>query len=165
MSLLMTLQLLILLGASMNNQGISFHSMIRGLIRKALVIKTIYEQLEYKFNKIKLILFYDAIHKYNYEEELKLAFNEELDLNDKELIEKIQFQCIYIKSSYLSGTISIMNNDIEMLKSENKNIRKELEETKKTVVELLKKIDKIEKKNRNDSNKKNNNDINNTEKK
>ena len=148
-----------------NNQGISFHSMIRGLIRKALVIKTIYEQLEYKFNKIKLILFYDAIHKYNYEEELKLAFNEELDLNDKELIEKIQFQCIYIKSSYLSGTISIMNNDLEMLKSENKNIRKELEETKKTVVELLKKIDKIEKKNGNDSNKKNNNDINTTEKK
>ena len=66
------------------------------------------------FNKIKLILFYDAFYKYNYEDDLQKAMNEIIDINDIELIEKIQFQCIYVKSAYLLGNVSSMENVLEI---------------------------------------------------
>ena len=47
-----------------------------GLVKNALVFKTIYEQKKYELKKIKLILFYDAIHKYNYENDLQNVMNE-----------------------------------------------------------------------------------------
>ncbi len=59
-----------------NNQGKSFQSMLKGLVKNALVFKTIYEQKKYELKKIKLILFYDAIHKYNYENDLQNVMNE-----------------------------------------------------------------------------------------
>ena len=98
------------------NQGISFKSMVRGLIKKSLVLKTLYEQLGNPIEKIKLVLFYNAVHKYNYEEELRKAFIEELGVNDRKLVEMFKFQCIYIKPSYLSGAVSIQNNEINILK-------------------------------------------------
>lgn len=63
--------------------------------------------------------------------------NEVLDINDIELIEKLQFQCIYIKSSYLLGTVSSMENELEKLKKENKIMKMELEKTQQLVEELL----------------------------
>lgn len=109
-----------------NNQGKSFQSVLKGLVKNALVFKTIYEQKKYELKKIKLILFYDAIHKYNYENDLQNVMNEVLDINDIELIEKLQFQCIYIKSSYLLGTVSSMENELEKLKKENKIMKMQL---------------------------------------
>ena len=63
--------------------------------------------------------------------------NEVLDINDIELIEKLQFQCIYIKSSYLLGTVSSMENELEKLKKENKIMKMELEKTQQLVEEPL----------------------------
>ena len=88
--------------------------MLKNFIKNALVFKTIYEQRKCNFNKIKLILFYDAFYKYNYEDDLKKAMNEIIDINDIELIEKIQFQCIYVKSAYLLGNVSSMENVLEI---------------------------------------------------
>ena len=50
--------------------------MLKGLVKNALAFKTIYEQKKYELKKIKLILFYDAIHKYNYENDLQNVMNE-----------------------------------------------------------------------------------------
>ena len=50
--------------------------MLKGLVKNALVFKTIYEQKKYELKKIKLILFYDVIHKYNYENDLQNVMNE-----------------------------------------------------------------------------------------
>ena len=108
------------------NQGKAFNSIIKDLIDKAFVFKTIYEQKNYELNQIKLILFYDAIHKYNYEEELKKVMNEKFKKDNAKLLEKIQFQCIYVKASYLSGTYSSITNELEKLKSEIKALKEEL---------------------------------------
>lgn len=126
--------------------------MLKGLVKNALVFKTIYEQKKYELKKIKLILFYDAIHKYNYENDLQNVMNEVLDINDIELIEKLQFQCIYIKSSYLLGTVSSMENELEKLKKENKIMKMELEKTQQLVEELRKKVDGNDQKNNKESN-------------
>ena len=78
--------------------------------------------------------------------------NEVLDINDIELIEKLQFQCIYIKSSYLLGTVSSMENELEKLKKENKIMKMELEKTQQLVEELRKKVDGNDQKNNKESN-------------
>ena len=127
-----------------HNQEKSFYSMLKGLFKSALVFKTIYEQKKYEFNKIKLILFYDAIHKYNYENDLQKVMNEVIDINDVQLISKIQFQCIYVKSSYLLGSVYSMTNDLEKLK-------KELENTKKELEKLRFKLDRYEQSNNKNS--------------
>jgi regulator of replication initiation timing len=78
--------------------------------------------------------------------------NEVLDINDIELIEKLQFQFIYIKSSYLLGTVSSMENELEKLKKENKIMKMELEKTQQLVEELRKKVDGNDQKNNKESN-------------
>jgi len=42
-------------------------------------------------------------HKFNYEKEMVKAINDVISTKNKKLIEMIEFQCIYIKSSYLAG--------------------------------------------------------------
>ena len=118
------------------NQGVSFKSMVRELIKKSLVFRKIYEQLNNPIEKIKLILFYNTIHKYNYEEELSKAFMEELGISNKKLVEMFKFQCIYIKPSYLSGAVSILNNEINILKEENKYLSESVDNMKKKIDEL-----------------------------
>ena len=118
------------------NQGISFKSMVRGLIKKSLVLKTLYEQLSNQIEKIKLVLFYNAVHKYNYEEELRKAFIEELGVNDRKLVEMFKFQCIYIKPSYLSGAVSIQNNEINILKKKIDNMEKIINELNQEIEKL-----------------------------
>ena len=118
------------------NQGISFKSMVRGLIKKSLVLKTLYEQLGNPIEKIKLVLFYNAVHKYNYEEELRKAFIEELGVNDRKLVEMFKFQCIYIKPSYLSGAVSIQNNEINILKKKIDNMEKIINELNQEIEKL-----------------------------
>ena len=70
--------------------------------------------------------------------------NEVLDINDIELIEKLQFQCIYIKSSYLLGTVSSMENELEKLKKENKIMKMQLG----TVSSMENEMDKLKKENK-----------------
>ena len=126
-----------------NNQGNSFYSILKNFIENSLVFKTIYEQGKYNFNKIKLILFYDAIYKYYYEDDLQKVMNEIIDMNDTELIEKIQFQCIYVKSSYLLGNVTSMENDLESLKYEYKIMKNELKEINELLEQIMNKMENI----------------------
>ena len=67
--------------------------------------------------------------------------NEIIDINDTELIEKIQFQCIYVKSAYLFGNVSSMENILENLKYDNKIIKNKIEEIKELFEQIINKIE------------------------
>jgi len=51
------------------------------------------------------------------------------DLNNEELIKSFEFQCIYIKPSYLSGPVSI-KNEIEKIKIKYQFINNHLKKLK-----------------------------------
>ena len=125
------------------DKGVPFYNMVKELIQKALIFRTLFTHLKYEIKQIKLILFYDTIHKYNYEGELIKAFNEVLDINDEKLIEMFQFQCIYIKPSYLAGGLIHLNNDLESLRSENISLKNQLNQTQEKVDFLQKQLNNL----------------------
>ena len=51
------------------------------------------------------------------------------ELNNEELIKSFEFQCIYIKPSYLSGPVSI-KNEIEKIKIKYQFIKNNLKKLK-----------------------------------
>ena len=105
------------------------------MIKKAKIIKEFFDFKNERVDSIRLILFYDAIHKENYYDDLRKAFSESFKAND-ELQFLFQFQCIYIKSSYLAAGLFNMNDKYKMLKlkidqvtDENKRLKMRLEES------------------------------------
>ena len=60
-------------GKENENKPISFYHIAKDLIKKTKIIKQIYEQKNKNIENIKLILFYEAIKKQNYYDELKKA--------------------------------------------------------------------------------------------
>ena len=95
-------------------------------------------QLNEKIDSIKLILFYDAVHKFNYENELNKVMAELFNtVEDKKLLEMFEFQCIYIKSSYLAGEYFDAKREINKLNYKNDKLESELEAK-------TNKIDKLE---------------------
>lgn len=75
---------------------VDFYNMVKSLIKKALVFKEMFEQSNEKIDSIKLLLFYDAVHKINYEKELWKAMNDLFTKQDEKIISLLEFQCIYI---------------------------------------------------------------------
>ena len=92
----------------------NFYHMVKGLIKKAKIFKQIYQQSSKKIQNIKLILFYDVIQKENYFDELKRAVYDSFKKNDPELFD-FEFQCVYIKASYLAGGLMNLNNIVDDL--------------------------------------------------
>ena len=70
------------------------------MIKKAKIFKQLYDFKKEKVDKIRLLLFYDIFQKEKYFEDLKRAFSDSFNQNDKSQF-LYEFQCIYIKSSYL----------------------------------------------------------------
>ena len=120
---------------SKDKQPTAFYQMIKEMINKAKIIKEFYDFKNEKVESIRLILFYDVIHKENYYDDLSRAFSESFKEND-ELQFLFQFQCIYIKSSYLAACLFNMNDKYKMLKlqidkvtDENKRLKMTIEES------------------------------------
>jgi hypothetical protein len=132
-------------------QPTTFFQMVKGLIKKAKIFKQLCDFKNEKVDHIRLILFYDAIQKENYYEDLKKAFEESFDKNDKSQL-LYQFQCIYIKFSYLAAglfnmysnynflsyTNKSLNEQIEKLDNENSMLKKYLKVFKQEVTDKLK---------------------------
>ena len=95
---------------------INFYHMVKGLIKKAKIFKQIYEQSNKNIKNIKLILFYDVIQKENYYDELKRAVYDSFKKDDEELFD-FEFQCVYIKASYLTGGLMNLNDNVDELKA------------------------------------------------
>ena len=132
------------------NKPISFYQMVKNLIKKAKIFKQYYEQEKEEIEHIRLLLFYNVIQKENYYEELNKAINDSSNLlKEDDLYKILEFQCIYIKSSYLAGESYNSNIIISQLVEENKKINEKFnkieEENKSFKRKIKNKLYKIKK--------------------
>ena len=103
---------------SKKKSPVDFRNMVKSLVKKSLLFKDMFEQLNEKIESIRLILLYDAVHKKNYLRELDNAMNDLFTKKDEGLLEIIEFQCIYIKPSYLAGQFYNSKKEINKLNKE-----------------------------------------------
>ena len=110
-----------------NKYPIDFYNMVKSLVKKSLIFQDMFVQLNEKIDSIKLVLFYDAVHKFNYGKELNKVMVELFNTaEDKKLLEMFEFQCIFIKSSYLAGEYFDAKREINKLKYKNDKFESEL---------------------------------------
>ena len=131
-----------------------FATVVKDLIKKSFIFKEMFEQLGEKIDSIRLVLFYDAVHKINYEIILNKVMNELFTKKDLKLISIIEFQCIYIKSSYLIGgyfsdkcKLNEMNYKLEQQKNEINDLKKLVSNLKEEINSLKEANKANEKKN------------------
>ena len=115
---------------SKDKSPMDFYNVVKSLAKKALIFREMFTQLGKRINSIKLVLFYDAVKKSNYKQEMNKALDDSFGINDKELIKMLEFQVIYIKSSYLAGGIFSYKSEILKIKEENSILHKNLEDLK-----------------------------------
>ena len=78
------------------------------LLSKTMIFHQLYEERFKNIKNIRVMFFYDAIPKYNYDEELLKMINHFFQ-GKSEIREKIQFQFIFITSSYLAFKFKNLN--------------------------------------------------------
>ena len=126
----------------------TFYQVVKGMIKKAKIFKQLYELKKEKIDNIRLMLFHDTIQKENYYEYLKKAFADSFQENDKSKY-MYEFQCIYIKSSYLAAGLFNMNETFLKLKKEFVEFREKTQEklinSSKEILSLRQEIVKINK--------------------
>ena len=104
----------------------TFYQMVKGLINKAKIFKRLFDLKKEKVDNIRLILFYDTIQKEKYYDDLTKAFSESFEENDDSKF-LYEFQCIYIKSSYLAAGLFNMYDKYSHYSYENKTLQEKVE--------------------------------------
>ena len=128
-----------------NKYRVDFYNMFKSLVKKVLVFKEVFLQLKEEIKSIRLVLFYDAIYKFDYERELSKVMNELFSENDKNLIDTIEFQCIYIKSLYLTTGFFDYKRQLDKFQYKITTLEKEIKDLKLALLSSHKK--KIKKQN------------------
>ena len=137
-------------------QPTTFYQMVKAMIKKAKIFKQLYDLKNEKIENIRLILFYDVIQKEKYYEDLKKAFKDSFKENDESQF-LYEFQCIYIKSSYLAAGLFNMSdqysfysyknktvdNTINILKYENERLKEETSNLNKKILDLSEEVLKL----------------------
>lgn len=123
-------------GEDLKKQPATFFTVVKNTIKKAKIFMQIYEQDKKKIDHIKILLFYDTIHKMKYLDELTRAIRDSFEISDKLFLDKLIFQFVFIKPSYLAGGLFNTFSLTENLKSVIKKLLKENKSLKEKVQEL-----------------------------
>jgi len=136
------------------------------ILNKTLNFYQLYEERYKNIEKLRIIFFYDDIPKKNYDKALLKIINN-FFIPKAAIREKIQFQFIFITSSYLAFNFrylkdkieylektlkennSKFENEIKELKEKNSKIESKFNDFSLTIKELLKKVEQIELENKN----------------
>ena len=124
-----------------NKYPVDFFNMVKSLVKKSLVFKDMFEQLNEKVDSIKLVLLYDAIYKFNYEKEMVKAINDIISIENEKLIEMLEFQCIFIKSSYLAGGYYNFISEQKKMEIKMQEMKEQLEKKDKEMKDKFDKMD------------------------
>ena len=126
-------------------QPTSFYQIVKDMIKKSKIFKQLYDFKKEKVDKIRLLLFYDIIQKENYFEDLKRAFSDSFNQNDKSQF-LYEFQCIYIKSSYLAAGLFNQDDKINFLYYMNKTLNESFEKMKDENTKLKEDLNELKEK-------------------
>ena len=127
-----------------------------------IIYEKLFQELQFKYNRIRVILFYDVVKKCNYEKTLERALkNFSGKNNNLNYLDKIYLQIIYMDSSYFAESLKSFEdkidnmeyriNELKLNLTEEKNKRKNLEDiillmSKNMDEDMKKKINEIIKK-------------------
>jgi cell division protein FtsB len=122
---------------------------IGSLLEKVIIFHDLYKERFGSFDKVKVIFFYDSVRKEGYDEIL-LSKIEEFINSNKFLVDKFEFQIIFIAKSFLDFgfkslsdridrffiiqnniIINDLNKRVEKLSKENQELRDEIDLLKK----------------------------------
>ena len=119
------------------------------LLSKTMIFHQLYEERFKNMKNIRIIFFYDAIPKYNYNEELLKIINHFFQ-DKREIREKILFQFIFITSSYLAFNFKNINEridelekEVSFLKEKNSNLETNVKALFLVVTEIKQKVDEL----------------------
>ena len=125
-----------------------FKKIIYNTFNKAITFSQLYQEKFQNINKIRIMFFYDSVPKKSYDESLLKILNNVFEKT--KIKDKIQFQFIFITSSYLaynfknlSDKMKVIEKSIEELKKENKALAEDNKTIKLKVDELGTKLDTL----------------------
>ena len=112
-----------------------------------IIFEQLFTSLDIKYDRIRLILFYDLVRKKDYFNDLKKTVSEFAQKHNKlKYLNKICFQVIYVNASYFVGALRTNAEEIKNLKEVNKKLTKQNNEFKEKIKILEKRISNIEEK-------------------
>ena len=120
------------------------------ILNKTLNFYQLYEERYKNIEKLRIIFFYDAIPKKNYDKSLLKIINN-FFINKDQIRDKIQFQFIFITSSYIAFNYRYLKDKIEDLertiKENNSKFQNEVNELKDKNSKLENEVNELKNKN------------------
>ena len=89
---------------------------IGSLLEKVIIFHDLYKERFGSFDKVKVIFFYDSVRKEGYDEIL-LSKIEEFINSNKFLVDKFEFQIIFIATSFLDFGIKSLSDRVDRLET------------------------------------------------
>ena len=129
-----------------NNRD-TFPEVLEKMLEKMIIFEQLFTSLDIKYDRIRLILFYDLVRKKDYFNDLKKTLSEFAQKHNKlKYLNKICFQVIYVNASYFVGALRTNAEEIKNLKEVNEKLTKQNNEFKEKIKILEKRISNIEEK-------------------
>ena len=129
-----------------NNRD-TFPEVLEKMLEKMIIFEQLFTSLDIKYDRIRLILFYDLVSKKDYINDLKKTLAEFAQKHNKlKYLNKICFQVIYVNPSYFVGALRTNAEEIKNLKEVNEKLTKQNNEFKEEIKILEERIKNIEEK-------------------
>ena len=116
----------------------TFSEVLEKMLEKMIIFERLFASLDVKYDRIRLILFYDLVVKNNYTYEIKNVLTKFAKNHNKlKYLNKIHFQVIYVNASYFVGALRTNAEEI-------KNLKGDLENSQAEIKTLTQKIGNLE---------------------
>ena len=117
---------------------------LKKMLEKMIIFEQLFTSLNIKYNRIRLILFYDLVLKTNYTNVIQNALSNFAEKhNELKYLDKICFQVIYVNASYFVGALRTSAEEINNLKQIIENLKIDLQKRDEKIEELTKKNNEI----------------------
>ena len=132
----------------------TFSKIIDEFLNKMIIFEQLFKNIGINYKRIRLILFYDAVKKCNYQKYLNEILSEfAKNKSHLDYMNKIYFQVIYMDFNYFAYSLTKFEDEIAILKFNLNDIKRRYEEIGEKYNDMNKKYEEIGEK-YNDMNKK-----------
>lgn len=119
-----------------------FNDIIDNMFNRAYIYIQLFNHLNVSYKRIRLMLLYEAVRKKGFWDVIDQKLNEFLSNHTIEYGKKINFQVIYLNSSYFGVLAKTSEDKIEYLENKVAILEKKVKEISNEIAELKKKNEK-----------------------
>ena len=123
-----------------------FKQIINDFLDKMIVFEQLISDMNLKYNRIRLIIFYDVVKKYNYNKELENILTK-YKLKEKcpNYYKKIYVQIIYMNANYFAASLKRFEDTIDIVNTKYDEVLKKLDIEKNKNTDLNGKYEELRK--------------------